>query len=166
MAIIKAELTDLDQCADILFIPEIGKLYFPQKELLRIQLEKGLQADEIYIEKTIPDRIDSSSEIEGVIWYQREGLFHSFPYLHMIAVRDGFRHNGVGARLMDQFEQDSLLSGNNRMRVKAFLLVSGFNVSAQRFYRDRGYEETGEFENLFRKGVTEKLFMKKVTKKR
>ena len=51
MAIVKAELTDLDQCVDILFIPEIGKLYYPRKELLRAELEKRIVTDAIFIEK-------------------------------------------------------------------------------------------------------------------
>lgn len=158
MAIVKAKLDDLDPCVDILFIPEIGQLYFPRRELLRSEMEKSINMDEIFVEKSPQD-----SKILGVIWYQRDSLFHSFPYLHMIAVRGDCRNQGVGARLMDFFEQDSLCAEKNRIRTKAFLLVNDLNTSAQRFYKNCGYEEVGRFENLFRKGVTEKLLMKKVT---
>lgn len=158
MGIVKAELADLDQCVDILFIPELGKLYFPKRELLRSEVEKSIHSEEVFVEKTLQE-----PTIQGVIWYQRKGLFHSFPYLHMIAVRDECRHQGVGARLMDFFEQDLLRAGKNRMRTKVFLLVSAFNASARQFYRNRGYEEVSRFENLFRKSVTEILLMKKVT---
>lgn len=90
-------------------------------------------------------------------------MFHSFPYLHMIAVRDGCRGQGIGTTLMDFYEQDSLLGGKNRIRTRTFLLVSDLNEPAQRFYANRGYAEMGRFESLFRKGVTEILLMKKVT---
>lgn len=39
-------------------------------------------------------------DTQGVIWYQREGMFHSFPYLHMIAVREGYRRQGIGTSMM------------------------------------------------------------------
>lgn len=51
MAIMKANMTDLDQCVDILFIPELGKLYFPRKDLFRAELEKGMAAGEVYVNK-------------------------------------------------------------------------------------------------------------------
>ena len=135
--------------------------YFPKKEHLRDELQKNMKKDCIYVDKS-----EESGIVQGVIWYQREGLFHAFPYLHMIAVRSDCRNGGVGTRLMDFFEQDSLTAGSNRMRIKAFLLVSDHNHNAQRFYQSRGYEEIGCFESLFRKGVTERLLMKKVTVKK
>ncbi len=161
MSILLAERADLEQCIDILFIPELGKLYFPKRKLFQAELEKGLAAGEVYVKKSTCEGI-TPTNIQGVIWFQREGLFHSFPYLHMIAVRDENRHQGVGAALMDFYEQEPLRAGENHLRTKAFLLVSDFNTSAQRFYENRGYVETGRFENLFRKGVTEILMMKKV----
>lgn len=162
MAIVRAEHADLDQCTDLLFISEIGKLYFPKKESLRAELEKSLGIDEIFVEKTVNAAGAFDPDIQGVIWYQKEGLFHAFPYLHMIAVRDGCRHQGVGTRLMDFYEEDSLHSGKNRLRTRTFLLVSESNSAARQFYRNRGYTVMGKFDGLFRKGVTEILLMKRV----
>lgn len=51
MAIVQAERTDLNQCVDILFIPELGKLYFPREELFRAEVEKGVAAGEVYVKK-------------------------------------------------------------------------------------------------------------------
>ncbi len=90
-------------------------------------------------------------------------MFHSFPYLHMIAVKDGCRRQGIGTELMDFFEQDILKNGKNQLRTKAFLTVGDFNSSAEKFYSDRGYVGLTKLENLFRRGVTETLMMKKVT---
>ena len=144
MSIVKAEQADLDQCTDILFVSGLGKL------------------DEIFVEKEIKNEETSASEVKGVIWYQREGLFHAFHYLHMIGVKSDFRQQGVGSRLMDFYEQDALKNGKSQMCTKAFLLVNDLNTSAQMFYQHRGYEEVGKFENLFRRGITERLFMKKI----
>lgn len=163
MEIVKAELTDLPQCVDILFISEIGKLYFPRKEFLHTEMEKSIYKDEIFVAKLMKDTKNINSDIQGVIWYQREGLFHSFSYLHMLAVRDEYRHQGIGAMLMNFYEQDSLQSGKNRIRTKTFLLVSDFNTSAHQFYLNRGYVEICRYDNLFRRGITEILLMKIVT---
>ncbi len=163
MPIVKAQKTDLEQCVDILFVPGLGELYYPQRELLYTELEKRISAGEVFIEKIAAGGgITSEPDIQGVIWYQREGLFCSFPYLHMIAVRDECRRQGIGSALMDFYEQDSLRVGKNKIRTRAFLLVSEQNLPAQRFYQGRGYVEVGRFEKLFRRGVTEILLMKKV----
>ena len=162
MAIVKAEQADLDQCADILFISGLGKLYYLRKELLRTQLEESMYKDEIFVEKETSNEDASASEVKGVIWYQREGLFHAFHYLHMIGVRSDFRQQGVGSRLMDFYEQDALQNGKSQMCTKAFLIVNDLNTAAQQFYRNRGYEEVGEFVSLFRRGITERMFMKKI----
>ena len=162
MSIVKAEQADLDQCTDILFVSGLGKLYYFKKEFLRMQLEKSMYMDEIFVEKEIKNEETSASEVKGVIWYQREGLFHAFHYLHMIGVKSDFRQQGVGSRLMDFYEQDALKNGKSQMCTKAFLLVNDLNTSAQMFYQHRGYEEVGKFENLFRRGITERLFMKKI----
>ena len=102
-------------------------------------------------------------DIRGVVWYQREGMFHSFPYLHMIVVKEGYRQQGIGTSMMDFFEQDVLNKGKNHLRTKVFLTVGDFNLSAYQFYLSRGYIELGKFESLFRKGITETLLMKRVT---
>ena len=107
--------------------------------------------------------VTEKTNILGVIWYQREGMFHSFPYLHMIVVRDEFKRQGIGSKLMDFFEQDVLLNGNNHLRTKVFLTVGDFNPTAEQFYLARGYTELCVLKDLFRRGVAEKLMMKKVS---
>ena len=156
---------DLEPCVDILFSSALGRTYYPLRDLMREAVLQGIQTDEIYIVKdnSVRGGVGSDLDILGLIWYQREGMFHSFPYLHMIAVKDGCRRQGVGTELMDFFEQDILKNGKNRLRTKAFLTVGDFNSSAEKFYRDRGYVKLAELENLFRRGVTETLMMKSVT---
>ena len=68
----------------------------------------------------------------------------------------------MGSRLMDFYEQDALRNGKSQMCTKAFLLVNDLNTDAQQFYQNRGYEKVGEFKSLFRRGITERMFMKKI----
>lgn len=89
-------------------------------------------------------------------------MFHTFHYLHMIAVKDGCQKQGIGTDLLDFFEADVLKSGTNRIRTKVFLIVGDFNKNAESMYRRRGYIEICKIDNLFRKGVMETLLMKTV----
>ncbi len=159
MAIRKADRSDLESCVDILFVPELGMLYHPRKEFLRDELADGIDAGEVFV-----DTAEDGETIRGVVWYQVKSLFNAFPYLHMIAVHEAFRNQGVGQILLDFFEQDSLRRGANKLRAKVYLLVNASNNGAQEFYLNRGYEEVCRFENLFRKGMTEILLMKSVKK--
>lgn len=163
MTIIKANQMDLEPCVDIVFSSVLGQTYYPLRDLMREAVERGMQSDEIYLAKDKNMRgADRNLDICGLIWYQRDGMFHSFPYLHMIVVKDECRGQGIGTGLMDFFEQDILRNGKNRLRTKAFLTVADFNSSAEKFYRDRGYVRLAEFENLFRRGITETLMVKNV----
>lgn len=49
MAVIKAGPVHLDQCVDILFIPKVGQLYYPRRELLRAEVEKSILSGEVYV---------------------------------------------------------------------------------------------------------------------
>lgn len=51
MAVIKAQKADLEQCADILFIPGLGELYYPRRELLRAELESSISSGEVFVER-------------------------------------------------------------------------------------------------------------------
>ena len=162
-SIVRAEIDDLEQCVDIFFESELGQKYYPRRELLKSELKKSFAKDKIYVKKYLEDGEGSGAEVVGVVWYQLEGMFHAFPYLHMIAVKKGHRDKGIGTELIDFFEQDVLVNGRNHLRAKVFLTVADFNEAAEALYLRRGYSKFGEVENLFRKGVTEKLMMKIVT---
>ena len=159
MPILQAKLSDLKECTDIIFFSELGKKYYPRRELLEKEMCQGMERDKVYVYKTE----DTECGVLGVVWYQPEGIFRSFPYLHMIAVKNGFEHQGIGRALLDFFEADVLKSGNNHIRTKIFLTVGDFNQRAEEIYRQRGYKEICELPDLFRNKITEKLFMKIVS---
>ncbi len=155
MDIIRMEFIDLEKCVDIIMKSELGARYYPTKEILYQQLKKGMQAgDKIYVAK------DSDEDIKGIVWYQQEGMFHVFPYLHMIVVKSNCQRQGIGRKLLDFYEYDALTTGYNRLRTKVFLTVGDFNTDAERIYLNRGYVQVGQIDNLYRKRTTEKIYMK------
>lgn len=159
MQILQAKLDDLEECTDIVFSSELGKKYYPKRDLLETEIRQGMKCDKMYVCKT-EEEVPS---VLGVVWYQPEGIFHSFPYLHMIAVKENYQNQGIGTALLDFFERDVLESGKNHIRTKIFLTVGDFNDHAEEIYRKRGYEKICEIPGLFRKKVSEKLYMKIVS---
>ena len=91
----------------------------------------------------------------GFIWYIPKGAFHSFPYLHIISVKDAYTSKGIGKELMNFVEELAFLSAD-----KIFLVVADFNPEAKRFYDKMGYQQVGEIPSLYRKGITKYLMMK------
>lgn len=158
MEIVKAQNADLEKCVEIIFESGLGAKYYPTRETLYKQLKTGMrEGDKIYIAKDIDE------DIKGIVCYQQEGMFHVFPYLHMVAVKSNYQHQGIGRKLLDFYEHDALISGYNRLRTKVFLTVGDFNIKAEKIYLDRGYVQVGEIGDLYRKRTTEKIYMKIVT---
>ena len=84
-----------------------------------------------------------------------KGAFHSFPYLHIIAVKKEYRNKGIGKALLEYSENIA-----NEVADKLFLVVADYNPDAKRFYERNGYQQVGEIPNLYRPGVTEYLMAK------
>lgn len=153
MEISRAIMTDLDECVNIIFGSELGKRYYPKEELLREKIEQCIEKDCFYAAR------DDKGQMVGIIWYQLEGLFGTFPYLHMVVVKEECQNQGIGTILMDYFEGD--VSRNcNSIRTKAFLLTTDYAPIAEKMYIDRGYVKVCEIPGLFRLNITEKLYMK------
>lgn len=144
--------------ADFLFTTELGKKYYPRLEIVESSLERGLAQD------VVLEARKRSGELTGLIWFQRQGAFHQFPYLHIVAVADRFRGRGLGSALVERFEQETLvgLDGKRIMRTKAFLVVDATNAAARAFYAARGYEQVAELDGLYRRGVVELLMTKTI----
>ncbi|MFZ5968343.1 MAG: GNAT family N-acetyltransferase [Bacillota bacterium] len=87
----------------------------------------------------------------------RNGAFHGFPYLHIIAIKEEFRNLGIGKELLDYFEKVVAQSS------KVFLVVADFNSKAKQLYEKCGYKEVGVIPNLYKSGVTEYLMMKELS---
>ncbi|WP_242960832.1 GNAT family N-acetyltransferase [Clostridium peptidivorans] len=96
-----------------------------------------------------------NNNCRGFIWFILDGIFHSFPYLHIIAVKEESRKHGIGKKLLKFFEDICF-----KDYTKLFLVVADFNPDAKILYERIGYIEVGSIPNLYREGITEYLMMK------
>jgi ribosomal protein S18 acetylase RimI-like enzyme len=101
--------------------------------------------------------LDVDGTLEGFAWIDPRGAFGRSGYLRMIAVAPSRRSAGHGTRLMQAFEGVAATQGAD-----AFLLVSDFNLDAQRLYRRLGYDEVGRVPDYIMPGVVELLYWKRV----
>lgn len=147
--VVKASKDYINDCEEALVNSELGKRYFSEIGSARKVLEKGFDKEEIYI------AIDANQNCVGFIWFVLNGMFQSFPYLHIIAVKENNRNHGIGKRLLKFFENTCF-----DHFTKLFLVVADFNLNAKKLYERIGYIEIGSIPNLYREGITECLMMK------
>lgn len=149
LKIIKGNIDHLDDCEDALVNSELGKRYFSEKGSARKSLEEGFGRNEIYIAA-------DSDNCKGFIWVISNGIFHSFPYIHIVAVKSENRSQGIGEALLRFVENEYFTKYS-----KLFLVVADFNPAAKRLYERLGYIEIGEIPDLYRTGISECLMMKR-----
>ena len=149
ISITKAHLKHLEDCIVALLKSKLGQEYFPAAEKARSALIEGITNEEVFV------AVDEAGECLGFIWFIMAGAFHSFPYLHLIAVKEALRGRGIGKKLLGFFEQTVFTDSS-----KAFLVVADFNPEAKRLYERLGYRQVGAIPGLYKAGVTEYLMMK------
>ena len=151
ITIIKAQLRHLEDCKVALLNSKLGQVYFPSEEKALDTLTEGISKGEIFV--AVDE--DEGGECLGFIWFIQEGAFHSFPYVHIIAVKEAYRGMGIGKKLLHFFEETAFTHHS-----KAFLVVADFNPDARRLYERLGYQQVGVIPGLYKDGVTEYLMMK------
>jgi ribosomal protein S18 acetylase RimI-like enzyme len=149
ITIVRGSLDYLNDCEDILVNSELGIRYFSKEGSARKTLEQGFDKEEIYI------ALDTNNNCKGFIWFILDGIFHSSPYLHIIAVNKESRKQGIGKRLLNFFEGICF-----KEHTKIFLVVADFNLDAKMLYERIGYVEVGNVPNLYREGINEHIMMK------
>lgn len=82
--------------------------------------------------------------------------FAGSPYIASIAVAPEAQGRSIGSQLMAFAEQCFADRGH------LFLLVSSFNLRAQHFYRECGYEFIGELKDYIIPGHSELIFHKRL----
>jgi len=149
ITIIKGNMDYINDCEEALANSELGMRYFSREGSARKALEDGFTKEEIYI------ALDANHNCKGFLWFILDGIFHSFPYLHIIAVKKESRSLGIGQKLLKFFEDTCFKDYS-----KLFLVVADFNPAAKRLYEKIGYIEVGNVPSLYREGITEHLMMK------
>jgi ribosomal protein S18 acetylase RimI-like enzyme len=138
----------LKDCRDALCQSTLGEIYFSSPGSAEDAILEGIHQENLYVAV-----IDE--ECVGFTYIIPKGAFHSFPYLHIIAVKEGYRNMGIGKALLDYSEKIAY-----EMADKFFLVVADYNPDAKRFYERNGYQQVGEIPNLYRSGVTEYMMAK------
>ena len=149
IVVIKAHEEHLEDCKVALLNSKLGQEYFSSEEKARSALTEGITKEEVFV------AIDEDGKCLGFIWFILNGAFHSFPYLHIIAVKKEFRGKGIGKKLLNFFEEAVFTEHS-----KAFLVVADFNPGAKRLYESLGYQQVGVIPGLYKEGVSEQLMMK------
>jgi ribosomal protein S18 acetylase RimI-like enzyme len=91
----------------------------------------------------------------GLAWVMPTGGFGRSAYLRLLAVNEAYAGLGIGTGLLAHAEQLAARSTKDML-----LLVSDFNVDAQRFYQRQGYAQIGAIPDYVVPGVTELFFRK------
>ena len=154
ISVIKGCHTHLEACADILRDSTLGEKYFinnNQKYIGEQLLKEGFDKEEIYV------AINELGECVGFAWIILNGIFHWFPFLHVLAVKKEARGNGIGKKLMAFFEDLSFIQENSN---KVFLCVDNFSIEAIELYKHLGYETVGPIQDMYIPDVTTYLMMK------
>lgn len=147
----KAEIKYVEDCKIALMNSELGRVYFTDENKALRAINEGIMKEEVYV------ALNNEGACLGFIWYIPNGAFHSFPYLHIIAVKEECRNLGIGSKLMKYFEE-VVSKGSSR----SFLVVADFNPKAKKLYENIGYKQVGMIPDLYKKGVTEYLMMKEL----
>ena len=142
----------LKDCRDALCQSTLGEIYFSSPGSAEDAILEGIHQENLYVAV-----IDE--ECVGFTYIIPKGAFHSFPYLHIIAVKEGYRNMGIGKALLDYSEKIAY-----EMADKFFLVVADYNPDAKRFYERNGYRQVGEIPGLYRPGITEYMMAKDLKK--
>ena len=144
----KGKKQHLKDCTDALCQSKLGEKYFSSSGSVENVILEGIRQGNLYVAFI-------GEECVGFTYIIPKGAFHSFPYLHIIAVKEEYRDRGIGKVLLDYSERIA-----SEMADKLFLVVADYNAEAKRFYQRNGYQQVGEIPNLYRPGITEYLMAK------
>ena len=120
--IIMGTLKHLEECYKMLIDSELGKVYFSNKNSYRM-ISRGLENEEILVV------VNEENKCIGFIWFEINGTFGKYPYLHMIIIDKKFQGKGIGKALINYFENVVTVNYD-----KVFLMVGDFNTRAKSLY--------------------------------
>lgn len=146
-----ADVQHIDSCVNILQHSDLGKAYFSDYEKAKNLLTYAVGQKDVYV------ALDKNERCLGFIYYLQKGVFGSYPYLHIIAVKEDYRGLGIGKQLMIYFEENA----SEYASTKFFLTVDDFNPRAKKLYENLGYHCVGELPDFYKEGINCYLMMKR-----
>jgi GNAT superfamily N-acetyltransferase len=127
--------------------------YRIQPDVLATQLESAIERDDLLFTLVLP----GDSVPRGFVWCLRQGAFGRSPYIRLIGVHPDYAGQGLGAALLDHVEAVC-----QEFADRLFLLVSDFNLDAQRFYQQHGYQQVGAVPAFVLPDVNELIYCKRL----
>ncbi|MDO5520967.1 MAG: GNAT family N-acetyltransferase [bacterium] len=149
----KAKTENLQDCVKALDHSTLSTTYFPTEENRIYVVKEAIDSGNTYV-------VFYKGECVGFLYYMEQGAFHSFPYIHLIAIKEAYRGKGVGRKLLE-FVEHKLFE----TRDKIFLVVGEYNPEGKNFYKNLGYMCVGTIPSLYREEVDENIMMKVSHKK-
>jgi len=141
---------DIPVCAAMMAGSQLWQRYGVTHASATQRLHNGLNAHETIAVAEV------DGNPAGFVWYVLDGAFHRSGYIMLIAVREDVRGSGIGQALMG-FAEDRMFS----LVKDVFLLVSDFNLAAQRFYQRLGYTQVGAIPDYILPGISELIYHKR-----
>ena len=141
----------IDCCVEILQNSDLGKAYFSDHKKAADMLAYAVEQKDVYI------ALDKNENCLGFIYFMTKGVFGSYPYLHILAVKEEYRNYGIGRQLIKFFEDNASDSSS----AKYFLTVDDFNQRAKNLYESLGYKCIGELPDFYKEGINCYLMMKR-----
>lgn len=142
---------DIPACASIMARNPLWERYNITYDSALARLNSGYENSATILIAEIDSRV------VGFVWYARKGAFNRSGYIMLIGVDLDIQSRGVGLALMHAAEQEIVKSSQD-----VFLLVSDFNLGAQRFYQRMGYQQIGSIDDYVVPGVTELIYRKRI----
>ncbi len=154
IAIKEAEEKHVICCVNILQNTEMGTVYFSDRKKTENLLLQASAKRELFV------ALNDHEDCLGFMYYMPKGVFGSYPYLHIIAVKEEYRNQGVGKQLIKYFEENS----SDYSSTKYFLTVDDMNPQARKLYESLGYQRVGELKDFYKSGITSYIMMKAASK--
>lgn len=96
--------------------------------------------------------VRKSEKLAGMVTVRHPWLFG--PHLELLAVFPTFQGHGIGREVLDWLQEEARPSRN------VWVVVSGFNTGARRFYSRHGFQEIASLGDLIVPGYDEYLLRK------
>ncbi len=148
MIIRKATFEDAQGCVDCVRDSQLWDAYFNDEDSIG-KIEEEIRKNRVTV------AVSEDNQCIGFMSIIEDGCFGDFPYLALLSVHSQYRSSGIGKSLLAFYEKEGFEKAK-----RVFLLCSDFNKKGVLFYQNNGYEECGQISNLFKKGITEHLFVK------
>ena len=143
-------VADAARCGDIVGATPLWQRYGLGAERAAAMLAGAASAgDPVFV-------VEEDGRVEGFAWLMEKGAFGR-GYLRLIAVSPERRGRGYGERLLAAVEARA-----TAIAPDFYLLVSDFNVDAQRFYQRCGYVQVGRIPDMVAPGVAELIYVKRL----